>query len=694
MRFDRLTRRMAAAPRWVVLGLVALSALISPGFVRVSRDSAHGLEPLRAVASPSARETAVLELACADGVYSARCARLVAQLTDALERDAETFASVRSLANARVVRGERGALRLEPLAATGFDSIEAQRLLHARVRADVALERRFVAASGRETFLYAELAPGRSASAARAVVESLRSELGAASGASLTLLGVGQRDSARAVLVAVALALGALAFGLAPGGWRVAVLAGLGAFALAAFAHAQLGLLGASGPALPGELPALLVACALSSSFVLIQRSRAEHRRERAPRSSVASALAVVGPELALVALVSVSGFAALLACAPGASLSLALGAGSALAAALVAYPLGIALAGLVSWPGALSRARGELASVIARRAEQFLVRPRAVVWGALAGLSLTACALAALAPDPRAVELRTAVLDSGERGGALEPAFLERVAAFQRETEARPGVVWTGSLVDTVFAPANRALHDGDPLFATVPLTRVEVERALEPWLRDPRAPLEPALDAEQRRLAVELYVVPSRVASAPVASHALASSALAVALVAALSACVLRSARGGWLCAAPAALTAALVLALASAFAGGFRGASASLAPIAAALAAGLGLQWLLRVRALLELGAQLEVSLSLSVREMGPSLASAALASAAAVAALGASAQAPAIHVALAALSPLLGAASALALLPPLVRALGGRFFASRVALRADVSAVDRL
>ena len=62
------------------------------------------------------RETAVLELSCSDGVYSERCLRLVAQLCDALERQAELFTSVRSLANARVVRAEQAVLRLEPLA--------------------------------------------------------------------------------------------------------------------------------------------------------------------------------------------------------------------------------------------------------------------------------------------------------------------------------------------------------------------------------------------------------------------------------------------------------------------------------------------------------------------------------------------------------------------------------------------------
>ncbi|MEX2204986.1 MAG: hypothetical protein WEF50_02025, partial [Myxococcota bacterium] len=152
-------------------------------------------------------------------------------------------------------------------------------------------------------------------------------------------------------------------------------------------------------------------------------------------------------------------------------------------------------------------------------------------------------------------------------------------------------------------------------------------------------------------------------------------------------------RSARGGALCAAPALLTAGIVLALASAFAGGLHSASGALAPLAAAVSAGLGLQLLARVRALLELGSELEVALSLALRETGPSLASAALASSAAIAGLGASGSVPAVRVGLACLAPLVGASSALVLLPPLVRALRGRFFAAREPLRSGVSASQR-
>jgi hypothetical protein len=684
---------MVSAPRWVVLGLVALSALISPGFVRVSRESAHGLAPANGPTGLAARPTAVLEVACREGVWSVRCVRLVAQVTDALERRPEVFASVRSLANASVVRAERGALRLEPLAISGFDSADDARRLHARVRADGALGRRFVAPGERETFLYAELAPGRAASAARGVVDSIRAELGESADFGVTLLGVGHGRSERAVLLAAALALGALALGLAPAGARAAALAGLGALALAAFAHALLGLLGDPARALASFAPQLLVASALSSSFVLIQSARAEHRRERGPHGSVSSALASVGPQLALGAPVTVSGFAALLALAPGGSRALALGAAAGLAAALVAYPLGVALAGMVSWPGVLSRARGELSSVFARRAEQALVRPRAVACGAGVGLVLAVCALAALAPQPRALEVRRLVFDSGAPGAALEPAFLERVAAFQREAESQPEVVWSRSLVDDVLAPANRALHDGDALFATVPLTRLDVERALEPFRGESVATLARSLDGEQRRLAVEILVVPSLAVAAPLEARGLASSALAIALTGLLGAAVLRSVRGGVLCAMPALLTGALVLGLASVFAGGLQSASAALAPLAAGVSAGLGLQLLARVRALLELGSQLEVALSLALRETGPSLASAALASSAVICGLGASGSEPAVRVGLACLAPLIGAASALALLPSLVRALHGRFFAVREPLRRAVSAADR-
>jgi len=692
LRIEQLMRRIAGAPRGVVMALVALSVLISPGFVRVSRESGHGLEPQRLQAAIAEREISVFEITCRDGVFRKPCLRLVARVTQALEEQAAVAGPVRSLTSVRVVRAKSGELRLEPLGSRPLESDTALRELHARVRADDALMRRFVAPSGRATFVYAELEPGSSAAEKRALFDSIRENFDRPPNLGVTLLGVGPGASARGVLGWAALTLAALALVLAPGGWRVAALAGLGGLALAAFGHALLGLLGEPGRALVGCAPELLVASAFSASFALIQRSRAERRRETEPRAFLSTALAAVGPALAVAALVSASGFAALLVLAPGVPSERGLAAAAGVAVALVAYPLGVTLAGLAAWPQVLADRPGELASALARRAEHGLLRARLCACVSALGIVLSVCALAALAPEPGATQLRVVVLDSGARGGALEPAFLERVAAFQREAATQPGVVWSSSLVDTVVAPANRALHDGDPLFATVPLTRTDVVRALEPWRREERSTLVRQIDGERRRVAVELAVVPSLAASAPVAARPLASTLLAVALVGALGTALLRSPRGGLLCALPAAATSVVVLGLASALAGGLHGAGAALAPVAAAVSAGLGLQLLVRTRALLEAGSQLEVALSLALRETGPALMSAALASSALVAALGAVSFEPAANIGLACLAPPIGAASALAILPSLVRASRGRFFTERSVLRADVSATE--
>jgi hypothetical protein len=693
LRIEQLTRQIAAAPRGVVLALVALSVLISPGFLRVSRDAPHGLTPQRPKAPFAERDVAVFELSCADGVFSLPCLRLVALVTQALEQSAGVVGPVRSLASARVIRARYDVLRLEALGPRQPEDADGLREIHARVRADDTLLRRFVAPSERATFVYAELAPGRSAEQTEVLARSIHARFDRSPDLGVTLLGVGPGKPARGALLWAALMLAALSLALAPGGWRAAALACLGAVALTAFGQALLGLLGEPGRALGRFVPELFAASALSSSFALIQRSRAERRREPVNRISVAAALEAVGPELAVGALLSVSGFAALLALAPGLPLARGLGAAAGMAAGLVAYPLGLALAGLIAWPEALARPPGELASALARRAEHCLVRPGLIACVAVLVSALAACALTLLAPKPGAVQLRTVVLDSGAEGRALEPEFLERVAAYQREAATKPGVVWSSSLVDSVVAPANRALHDGDALFATVPLTRTDVERALRPWYREERATLERQIDAGRRRVAVELLVVPSIAAAAPVAARSLASTLLMVILVGALGGRLLRSSRGGLLCALPAATTALITLILANTQTGGLHGAGAALAPLAGAVSAGLGLQLLARMRALLEAGAQLEVALPLALRETGPVLASAALASAALVAALGAAASECDVGIGLACLAPLIGAAVPLAILPALLRANRGRFFATRFSLRAGVSATER-
>ena len=692
MPIEQLTRRIAATPRGVVIALVVLSALISPGFVRSSRGDGQALVPQRLQAPFAVRETAVFELRCRDGVFSKSCLRLVARVSEALEEHTGVAGPVRSLTREHVVRAEHGELRLEALLLRPPESDTGLRELKARVRADDTRMRRFVAPDGLATFVYAELAPGLSARDAERLAESIRTRFDRPPDLDITLLGVGAGELPGEVFGWLAFAFAALALALAPGSWRAFALAGLGALAVGLFGHALLGLLGEPGRTIAGFAPELFVASALSASLALIQRARAEQRFEPGARASVAAALASVGPRLAVGALISASGFAALLVLAPGVVAALALGAAAAMAAGLVAYPLGITLAGLLARPQVLSLPPTELASALTERVLRMLARPRIGACAALLAIALAVSALAALAPEPGALQLRTAVLDSGATDGALEPAFLERVDAFQREAGARPGVAWSSSLVDYALAPANRALHDGDPLFATVPLTRIDVERALRTWQRGDRRMLGRQLDAERRRVAVQVLVAPAAAAAAPLAVRSIASTVLALALVALLGGALLRSPRGGVLCAAPAAITAAAVLGLAGAFAGGFHGAGAALAPLAAALSAGLGLPLLERTRALLAMHAELEVALSIALRETRRATASAALAGSAALALLGAVSVESPPAVLLAVLVPPLAAASALAILPALVRATRGRFFGEPAELRATVSARD--
>jgi hypothetical protein len=108
-----------------------------------------------------------------------------------------------------------------------------------------------------------------------------------------------------------------------------------------------------------------------------------------------------------------------------------------------------------------------------------------------------------------------------------------------------------------------------------------------------------------------------------------------------------------------------------------------------LAASLGAGLGLVLLERVRALLGLGSQVEVALSLALRETGPALLSAALGSAALILGFGLGSADPAVGVVLAGLAPLVACAGALALAPWLVRALRGRVAAGRAAATPTVS-----
>lgn len=681
MRFHGLATRLVAAPRGVVLALVATSALISPGFVRITGESVAPLAD-RDARGPiaSERPTAILALGCSDGVFSQVCLRFVARVTQALELETAIAGNVRSLLNTRVVVRSGDELRLEPLSPRVPATESGLRALRERALADPAQAERFLAADGRTTFVYAELAPRLHTDEAHALATSLRQRFERAPGLTLAVKSVGEPASrtAEALFAALALAFVALALVIAPGSWRASVLAGLSAGAFALFAHALFGLLDPSGRLHVSFAPEILAAVALSTSFALIQRTRAERRREPDERAALAAALAEIGPGIAIVAAIASTGFAAQLALAPELPLARGLAAACGLATGLVVYPLGITLAGLCLWSRVGTETAGELGSALGRRVEPVLVRPRLLACLALLAGALAVWVLPALSPAPEAARLRRVVLDSGRNGGALEPAFLEQVQAFQRAAERRPDVAWSSSLVETVVAPAYRALHDGEPAFSTVPPTRAEIARALRPWQRDERRALSRHVDDERRRVAVELFELPVRAVPVPLHAPALASIALSLLGVGALAAARLRSVNGGLICAAPGALASLAIVCLSSLSGARLEGSAAALAPLSAGVGAALALQLLIRVRALIGAQAEFEVALSLSLRDTGPSIASSAAGGAAAAAALGALSSAPALLVGLACLVPVFAAAAVFATLPAMARSVGGRFF----------------
>ncbi|MGH7291174.1 MAG: hypothetical protein ACREJT_08195, partial [Myxococcota bacterium] len=145
MRIEQLSQRIADAPRSVVLVLVALSLLSSPGYVRQSASPGAGLEPARSRGSLISRRVAVFELTCRDGVFTAACLRFAARIGDALEHHASVSGPVRSLAREREVRASGGALRLESLLPRPLEDEAGVRALAASVRADAARLRHFVA---------------------------------------------------------------------------------------------------------------------------------------------------------------------------------------------------------------------------------------------------------------------------------------------------------------------------------------------------------------------------------------------------------------------------------------------------------------------------------------------------------------------------------------------------------------------
>ena len=163
MRFETLGRRIATAPRAIVLGLVALTLALTPGAVRVRV----------APASLDAPEFASFALTCEGGVWSLECLANLDELTRALANAPATVVRVDSLATRHQVVAEGGALHLRPLVAELPATRVELRRLHARALADPAATRGLIAGDW-TTLVRAELRGDAAPGEVHALVESLR----------------------------------------------------------------------------------------------------------------------------------------------------------------------------------------------------------------------------------------------------------------------------------------------------------------------------------------------------------------------------------------------------------------------------------------------------------------------------------------------------------------------------------------
>ncbi len=695
MRIEKLATRIAAAPRGVGIALVLLTAVVSPGFIRaIPDDGALRPSPDHGGAFAS-RPIAVFALGCAEGVFTPACLRFVARVTEALEADSRIAGEVRSLTRTRVVTNDRGSLGLESLVARIPTTDQGMRALRARLVGDPAQARLFLGTGERETRIYAELDPQLSSERAHALAESLRQRFERAPGLLLSARSLGEGASAggHSFSLAWVLALAALSVVLAPGSWRTSAVAATAALAFAVFAHGLLRLLGEPERLLGGLLPALLCSSAFATSYALVQRAREARGSDPDVAAGIAEALAELGPAFAVAAVMTVTGAASCLALSPDVPLARGLCAAAGLAAALVVYPLGVTIAALRVWPLSSASAAGELSSSLRARIERGLARPHVVACGAALSAALVSWGAIAFAPAADALRVRTIVLDSGTRSGALDPAFLERVQAFQRSAERERGVVASTSWVDTIVAPAYRALHDGDPAFATVPPTRSDVESALRPWLRDERRTVSRQIDAERRRVAVELVEAPGELAPLALRTRPLAGVLLSLLGVAGLGALALGSARGGVLCALPGAIAAPGFLVLARMIDPVGPVGAAALAPLTVGVTAAFALLIAVRVRSLLRVRAEPAFAVARSMRESASTIASAALAGSAFVAIGGIAVDASPTLIAICGLFAPLGAAATLSTLPAALRRSAVRAFGRDEREREAVQAAKR-
>lgn len=552
-RFERLGRRIAAAPRTVLVALAALTAAAAPGVIRSDSQAA----PSRAFAPRSAAreaeplalgETLLVELVCDAGLWSRECLASVASLTRALAVRSDLVAEVDSLSVRPRVVLEDGRLALRALFAEVPDEPAVLRRLRARAGAERASLRGVAASNERAALIQAELVPGAAPGDVHALVESLREEfdrppaIGFAAASSAhrarELELAARRDLSRAApaaLLGLAL-LAALASGSVCTGVAVAALAA----AALVWCAAALALGRVPLGAAAAIVPCLVCASAASTGFALLHRVATEQRAGRELGTAVARALAAAGAPLAAAALAGAAAFASLVVVARPAARPLALasacGVGSALAlvgaglpaallafrrggagrrAALSADPLGALLDPL------LARLDGSLRAPRAGRARRIGVSLALAALALLGVRQLRGDAsaarfspshtpasdgLALLARDFGGTARLRVVVDSGAPGGAAEPLFLERVQDLERTAAEQPGVGSVRSLVDAAVLPAMRAAHDDDPGFAVVPPTRAQVDSAYELLAREAPERLRDGTDTEQRRLAIDL--------------------------------------------------------------------------------------------------------------------------------------------------------------------------------------------
>jgi len=707
-RFERLGRRIAAAPRAVLVALAVLTAAASPGVIRGDREAP--VTGARALGSatrgePLARgETLLVELVCDAGLWSAECLAGVASATRELSERTDLVAGVDSLSVRPHLVQEDGRLELRALPLEGRDDPTALRRLRARASADRALLRGVAAANERAALIHAELVPGAPARDVHALVESLRAKFDRPPSVAFAAASSAQRAfeleraARRDLSWVTALALLGLALlgALAAGSLRTGIaLAALAAAALV-WCAAALALARVPLGAAAAILPCLVCASAAATGIALLQRIASEQRAGRELGGAVERALGAAGAPLAAAGLAGGVAFASLALFARPEVRPLALASACGVAASLSLVGLGVP-ALLLAFPTAARRTRssaaplGALLDLALARLDGSLraarvPRARFALSLALAVLAVLGArelrgdasdghfspahtqasdGLGLLVRDFGGTALLRVVVDSGAPGGAAEPLFLERVQDLERRAAEQPAVGSVRSLLDAAVLPAMRATHDDDPGFAVVPATRAQVEAAYDLFAREAPERFRYGIDAARRLLAIDLIadardarvvaalrrelearseflfgrsdalrLVGEEFAAADESERLGRAAPLAVLIVimaiGAIASLALESAVAGALTVLPAALAALFVLGAMGPLGLPLDSVTSALVPLVAAAASGPALLYLSRVRELGAAGAELHVSVSVALRDVGRPIAQGALAS----------------------------------------------------------------